>query len=120
MHFFTVVPFLSTLAGLAMASPVPEDVSDTTPGPAGTHIFKYCTDTDFAGNCNFDDSDSLNHCETSSFKYIESLKVYKGYKCTIYMKEKGCTGDSRTYTQGEVPNIPDMFRDFKSYKCVSA
>ncbi|KAK8016604.1 hypothetical protein PG993_014793 [Apiospora rasikravindrae] len=119
MRFFTVVPFLSTLVGLSMASPVPDAAPGTSPGPTST-IFKYCTETDFGGTCNRDDSDSLNHCETSSFKTIESLKVYKGYKCTIYMKQTGCTGDSRTYTEGEVPNIPSMFRDFKSYKCVTA
>ncbi|KAK8122788.1 hypothetical protein PG984_011458 [Apiospora sp. TS-2023a] len=116
MRFFALVPFISTLAGLALASPVPDDVSGLK---AKSDIFKYCTGASFSGNCNRDDESSLNHCETVSFKTIMSLKVYNGYKCTIYMAS-GCTGDDRSYTAGEVPTIPTPYQDFKSYKCVKA
>ncbi|KAK8061775.1 hypothetical protein PG994_008141 [Apiospora phragmitis] len=119
MRFFTAFPFLYALASLGLASPVPEAVTGTGPAPDSDTIFKYCTEEKLTGSCNRDDDDSLNHCETSSFKVIESLKVYEGYKCTIYMAS-GCSGDSRTYTKGEVPTLPAMYMNFKSYKCVDA
>ncbi|KAK8104299.1 uncharacterized protein PG998_011332 [Apiospora kogelbergensis] len=76
------------------------------PGLAGLtaakNIFKYCTEASFDGSCAHDDDDSLNHCG-------EHEPLLRG---------SGCTGDSRGYTTGEVPNLPEMYQAFKTYKCV--
>lgn len=62
MQFFAIVPVLSALAGLALASPVPDAVPDVLAGQAKDTVFKYCTGDDFKGNCNRDDDSNLNHC----------------------------------------------------------
>ncbi|KAK6821029.1 hypothetical protein PG987_015429 [Apiospora arundinis] len=117
MRVSIIIPIISGLLTLPLASPITNAALGDGLVARSSNVFKYCTNPSLEGNCNVDDHDSLTHCETTSFKTVESLKVYRGYKCTIYMAS-GCTGDSRAYTAGEVPNIPAMYQNFPSYKCV--
>ncbi|KAK8132413.1 hypothetical protein PG999_000586 [Apiospora kogelbergensis] len=92
MRFSAILVFLPGLAGLTAAK----------------NIFKYCTEASFDGSCAHDDDDSLNHC---AYDADQSCLL-------LFHRGSGCTGDSRGYTTGEVPNLPEMYQAFKTYKCV--
>jgi len=62
MRASVIVSFFPGLAGLALASPVPDAVPDHGPDAASSNNFKYCNQPSLGGNCNTDDADSLKHC----------------------------------------------------------